>query len=146
MTSVENRDTRGARRLGLRAFAGALALSALVHPSLVVAQETRPTPQSSTGAASSGTPTPGIGPEGIATRVGETSTSAPAVASDPTTAATIAPNTFPVDPLADPDVLPLDDDIGRQNLRETRLDDRRPPEFAAMPWTPKTAPAFALAA
>ncbi|MGE8105117.1 outer membrane beta-barrel protein [Allorhizobium sp. NPDC080224] len=123
MTSVENRDTRGAGRLGLRAFASALALSALVHPSLLAAQETRPTAQSSQGMSASGTQPLGIGPEGIATRASEMSTSAPAVATDPTTTATIAPNSFAMEPLADPDAVPLDDDIGRQNMRETRLDD-----------------------
>ncbi|MFN3363546.1 MAG: hypothetical protein ACK40W_06240, partial [Allorhizobium sp.] len=119
MTSVENRNTRGAGRLGLRAFASALALSALVHPSLLAAQETRPTAQSSQGMSASGTQPLGIGPEGIATRASEMSTSAPAVATDPTTTATIAPNSFAMEPLADPDAVPLDDDIGRQNLRET---------------------------
>ncbi|MDH4414872.1 MAG: outer membrane beta-barrel protein [Rhizobium sp.] len=123
MNSVENREIRGASRLGLRAFAGVLAVSALVHPQLLAAQQTPAEGQAQANTAASGAIRPRIGPEGIATRTGELPTATSAATTDPTTTATIDPNVLTAAPLADPDAIPLDEDIGRQNLRETRLDD-----------------------
>jgi hypothetical protein len=121
---MENRKTRGASPLGLRAFAGALSLSVLAHPSLIAAQQQQASTEAqATTPSVTGSVRPGIGPEGIATRVGELPTATPQVTTDPTTTATVNPNRLAVDPLVDPDALPLDEDIGRQNLRETRLDD-----------------------
>lgn len=123
MNSMENREVRGADRLVLHSLAGALALSALVHPTLLAAQQARPATQSSANAATSGRPATGIGPEGIATRSAELPTVAQSASPDPTTTATVDQNPVTFGPAADRDALPLDESLGRQNMRETRLDD-----------------------
>lgn len=123
MNSIENREMRGTDRLGLRAFAGVLALSVLAHPALLAAQQARPTGQSSAETAASPTSVTGIGPEGIATRTAELPTAAQSIPTDPTTTATVNPNSVTLAPMGEPDAMPLDEDFGRQNMRETRLDD-----------------------
>jgi hypothetical protein len=129
MNAVENRDRRGADRLGLRAFASVLALSVLVHPSLLAAQQAQPNGQTATSAQSNATfsttatqtqaatATP-AGALPIADGTGANT----ATASDPTTTGTISPDGQSIEPLEDPDAIPVDDDIGRQNLPEARLD------------------------
>lgn len=126
MTSDTKRDMRGTGRQGLRAFAGLLALSVLVHPSLLSAQQAGTTSQTAQNTptwslmpVSGQTTDPTTETSGIVTAT----TDGVAPTADPTTTGTVAPASQAAEPLTDPDAIPLDEDIGRQNLRETRLDD-----------------------
>lgn len=130
MNSIENRDRRGAGRLELRAFAGALALCVFVHPALLAAQQIG---QAGSAAGSTtpswsvqpvaGQPVPGIAPaNGASTDSQASATASPTAATDPLAANTISPGNQPLEPRSDPDAIPVDEDIGRQNLREPRLD------------------------
>lgn len=130
MTSVENRDKRGTSRLGLRAFAGVLALSVLAHPSLLAAQQAEandtrtgaslPAWSLLPGSAQATTATPTANGTSVPQQTGATAPST--AATDPLATATVAPDDQTLEPLTDPDAIPVDEDIGRQNLREPRLD------------------------
>jgi hypothetical protein len=121
MNSIDNWNTRGTGRERLRAFASVLALSVLVHPTLLAAQQTtspRGVAQpSTTQPASAGQVIPDIDPAtGLPAETDATT------AVDPVATATVDPSLAPVAD-ADADAVEIDDSIGRQNLRETRLDD-----------------------
>ncbi|QEE44840.1 outer membrane beta-barrel protein [Rhizobium sp. WL3] len=131
MTSVENRDKSGKGRLGLRAFAGVLALSVFVHPSLLAAQQAEPGSATSEGtpptwsplSGSGQTSTGATGVNGISASMQMGATSSSQTATDPlATGTTVAPDTQALEPLTDADTIPIDEDIGRQNLREARVD------------------------
>ncbi len=127
MNAVGNRDKRGTGRLRLRAFAGALAVSVLVHPSWLAAQQAQSGTQvGNTGALLNGSasPTGQNGTEAATETLlsGEPTAAGTTSATDPSTTGTIAPDNTSLEPLEDPDAIPVDDDIGRQNLREPRLD------------------------
>lgn len=129
MNSIENRDRRGSGRLGLRAFAGLLALSVLVHPSLLAAQQKQTAGSTSGTVPSSLFLQPTTGQTTTGSTANETQASSQtgtaavsATPTDPLATGTIAPDSGQLDPLADPDSAPVDEDIGRQNLREARLD------------------------
>lgn len=120
MNSLQDRATCGAGRLDLRAFAAVLALFVLANPTLLAAQQAKPSQQQAQPA-----PLPGVA---LATNGQADKTTGPTngtvINADPTTTAAIADaNRAAMAPLADPDASPLDEDLGRQNLRETRLDD-----------------------
>jgi hypothetical protein len=129
MISDTERDMRGADRQGLRAFAGLLTLCVLAHPSLLSAQQTPSTgPTSASAPAWSSLNGSGDmnGATGSSSALASTTNAVtPPVpgTTDPMTTGTVSPGSQTVEPLLDPDAVPLDDDIGRQNLRETRLDD-----------------------
>ncbi len=125
MNSIENRDTRGTHRLGLRASASVLALSVLAHPSLLAAQQTQPT----TATASSVSLLPTAGQTTAGTTAAANGASAltdvaasPSAAADPLATGSVVPATQTLEPLADADAIPVDESLGRQNVRETRLD------------------------
>ncbi|MEC9462433.1 MAG: outer membrane beta-barrel protein [Pseudomonadota bacterium] len=116
MSSVENRDMRGKGRLGLRAYAGALAISICAPHALMAAKQTTTVqPIQSSGTQTVGTTQPASSTSGTLDPNSTTTTP------DTTVTGTIDPNQ-PLAPLADADALPLDEDMGRQNLRESRLD------------------------
>lgn len=129
MNSIEKRDTRGTGRLGLRAFAGVLALSVFVHPSLLAAQQTATTGSTSQTTLPTWSPLSGSGQtasDGTAATATsaspQTAASASATTTDAMATGTVAPDNQALEPLADPDAIPVEEDIGRQNLRVTRLD------------------------
>lgn len=123
MNSIANRETCGAGRLGLRGFAGLLALSVLAHPSLLSAQQaTTSTTTSTTRPTWSLLPVSGQSATDPTASTELDPATGTTTATDPAITGTIAPQNQTLDPLADPDAIPLDEDIGRQNLREPRLD------------------------
>lgn len=121
MKSLIDRDTCGTGRLDLRAYAAMLAVCVFAYPSLLFAQQTTlSTQQTSTGTL------PGVSPLDTGATVaaaanGSGTTTTTATVADPLTTGAITDPS--VVRLADPDAGPVDEDIGRQNLRETRLDD-----------------------
>ncbi|PLK72712.1 hypothetical protein C0V73_02465 [Rhizobium sp. TH135] len=128
MNSIENRDTRGTGRLGLRAFASVLALSVLAHPSLLAAQQTQPTTATASSVSllpTAGQTTTGTTAGTIAGNGASTLTdvaASPSAAADPLATGSVDPATQTLEPLADTDAVPVDESLGRQNVRETRLD------------------------
>jgi hypothetical protein len=127
MTMDGKTGLRGTQRLGLRGMAALLAAHVFALPLPLAAQQA--TTQSSTAttgttnwlmpANASDTASPNTDP-----LTGPTDPTATTAVTDPTTTATTAP--APLPPLdmdnADAGADPIDADIGRQNLRETRLD------------------------
>lgn len=121
MTLLQDRDTYGAGRLDLRAFAVVLAVCVFAHPSLLSAQQAASSTRPATAGTLPGVSTGTTGQTAPAAATANGSTTATTAVTDPaTTGAIVDPSAAP---LADPDAIPVDEDIGRQNLRETRLDD-----------------------
>jgi len=119
MNLTQDRATCGAGRLDLSAFAAVLALSVLANPTLLAAQQAKSQQQAQAAAL------PGVAaPSNAQLTQATTQANGTVATTDPNATAAIAdPNSSVIAPLADPDAIPLDDDIGRQNLREMRLDD-----------------------
>jgi hypothetical protein len=119
MTMDGQTGLRGAGRLGLRGMAALLAAHVFALPLPLAAQQ-------ATTATTTGTTTTANGllsnpnePELLA---GPTDPTAANAVADPTTTATVDPAPLLQPEPEDADAVPLDEDFGRQNLRETRLD------------------------
>ncbi|MDH4440161.1 MAG: outer membrane beta-barrel protein [Rhizobium sp.] len=126
MTKYGTTALRGARRLGLRGMTALLAAHVFALPLPLAAQQATTPASPTSGSTNWQMPANGSNPTTTDTDLltGPTDPTATAAVTDPTTTATTPPATLPQldgDNL-DPDAVPVDDDIGRQNLRETRLD------------------------
>lgn len=110
---------RGAGRLGLRGMAALLAASVFALPFPLAAQQATPTTATGTTAAANGTL---LNTDEIELLAGPTDPTAANAITDPTTTATTTPAPLLQPEPEDADAAPLDEDFGRQNLRETRLD------------------------
>ncbi|RKE83758.1 hypothetical protein DFO46_0514 [Rhizobium sp. AG855] len=113
---------RGAKRLGLRGMAALLAAHVFALPLPLAAQQAvtaNPVAAPNRLTAANGTLLTSADTEPL---TGPTDPTAANVVTDPTTTATAAPAPLLEPAVENADIAPLDDDFGRQNLRETRLD------------------------
>ncbi len=118
MTIDGKTGLRGAGRLGLRGMAAMLAAHVFVYPLPLAAQQATSGSTNWLAAADDSQPDR----SGTQPLTGPTDPTAPNTVTDPTTTATTAPPpALETDPQA-ADIAPLEEDFGRQNLRETRLD------------------------
>ncbi|KQW29328.1 hypothetical protein ASE36_12860 [Rhizobium sp. Root274] len=124
MKMNEKTGLRGCKRLGLRGMTALLAAHVFALPLPLAAQQAQTPTTATTGTTNWLMPNGGSATASDTTALlaGPTDPTAAAAQTDPTATATTTPAPA-LPPDGDTaDAAPLDDDLGRQNLRETRLD------------------------